>query len=178
MESTLFPGEFSMKASDIIIGLALIILGFLFLSENFGYLDFDFQEVWPVIFLVAGGGFWAGYFQNRRNYGLLMPGTILIVYGLMFWYCASEGWYNMQYIWPGFLIGPGLGFIMLYIFGEREKGLLIPAGILIGLGVIFLLSFSNLADYWPIILIGAGIYLIYKHYKGRNTVNASGDKTD
>ncbi len=167
-----------MKTSDIIIGLALIILGALFLSQNFGYLEFDFSEIWPLVIVVAGGGFWAGYFQNRKNYGLLMPGTILIIYGLLFWYCANAGWYNMQYLWPVFLFGPGLGFFMLYLFGDKEKGLLIPAGILTGLGLIFLFSFSNLSLYWPLILIGVGIYLIYKHYKSRGIEAHPGDKTD
>jgi len=160
-----------MKTSDIIIGLALIILGALFLSDNFGYLDLDFGKIWPLIIVVAGGGFWIGYFQNRKNYGLLMPGTILIVYGLIFWYCAQEGWYNMQYLWPGFMIGPGVGFFMLYLLGDKEKGLLIPAAILTGMGLIFLFSLTDFAQFWPIILIVVGIYLIYKHYRSRKSEN-------
>ncbi len=168
-----------MKTSDIIIGLALIVLGALFLSDNFGYLDLDFRQIWPLIIVLAGIGFWIGYFQNRKNYGLLMPGTILLIYGLMFWYCAEEGWYNMQYLWPGFMIGPGIGFFMLYIFGEKEQGLLIPAGILTGLGVIFMFSFTDFARYWPLILIAVGIFLIYKHYRQRSPeTHGSGDSTD
>ena len=163
-----------MKTSDIIIGLALIIMGVLFLSDNFGYLDLDFAVLWPLVLIAAGGGFWIGYFQNRKNYGMLMPGTILIVYGLIFWFCAENGWYQMHYLWPGFMIGPGLGFFMLYLFGEKEKGLLIPAGILTGLGLIFFVGFSDFSSYWPVILIAVGLYLIYKHYRQNNAENNTG----
>ena len=56
-----------MKKSDMIIGVGLVILGILFLSENFGYIEFDFQDVWPVFVLLAGAGFWIGYYQDRKK---------------------------------------------------------------------------------------------------------------
>jgi len=107
-----------MKMSDIVIGVGLVILGILFLSENFGYLEFDFQKVWPVFVLLAGVGFWIGYYQDKKNYGLLMPGSILVIYGVLFLYCSMEGWYLMSYWWPIFILGPGVGFFMMYFFGE------------------------------------------------------------
>ena len=81
----------------------------------------------------------------------------------MFWFCALEGWWNMNYLWPGFLIGPGLGFVFMYLLGKREKGLLIPAGILIGMGLIFTFRYASILRFWPLILVGFGIYLIYKN---------------
>jgi len=151
-----------MKKSDMIIGVGLVILGILFLSENFGYIEFDFQDIWPVFVLLAGAGFWIGYYQDRKNYGLLMPGTILIVYGLLFFYCSAEGWYLMSDLWPFFILGPGLGFFMMYLLGEREKGMLVPASILSGIAVLFLLSQSGFWRYWPVALIIVGIVLILK----------------
>ena len=157
-----------MKVSDMVIGVGLIILGLLFLSENFGYFEFDFENIWPVFVLLAGVGFWIGYFQDRKNSGLLMPGSILIIYGLMFLYCAIDGWYLMGSLWPGFLIGPGIGFFMMYLLGGREKGMLVPASILTGLGLIFLISHSGILRYWPVILILIGIFLIVKYqYKSK-----------
>jgi hypothetical protein len=91
-----------------------------------------------------------------------MPGTILIIYGLMFWYCAFLGWYQMSMIWPGFLIGPGIGFFLMYLIGEREKGLLVPASVLTGIGVLFLFRYSGVLRYWPVILIIIGLVLIFK----------------
>ena len=73
-----------MKTSDMIVGIGLVILGVLFLSENFGYIEFNFQNVWPAFVLLAGIGFIIGYLQDRKNYGLLMPASILTIYGLLF----------------------------------------------------------------------------------------------
>jgi len=151
-----------MKTSDIIIGIGLIILGLVFLFENFGYIEFDFEDVWPVFVLLGGVAFWTGFIKDRKNYGLVMPGTILIIYSLMFWYCTVEGWHYMSTIWPGFLIGPGLGFFLMYFLGEKEKGLLVPATILTAVGILFLFRYSGILRYWPALLIVIGIILILK----------------
>ncbi len=152
-----------MKRSDMVIGVGLVILGILFLSENFGYIEFDFQNVWPVFVILAGAGFWIGYYQDRKNYGLLMPGTILIIYGLLFFYCSAQGWYLMTDLWPIFILGPGIGFFMMYLMGEQEKGMLIPASILSGIAILFLISHSGFWRYWPVALIIVGIVLMLRN---------------
>jgi hypothetical protein len=157
-----------MKTKDLIAGLALIGLGFIFLADNLDYIELDFSAVWPLLVLLAGISFGIGYLKNKKNYGLLMPATIFIVMGFVFWYCTVTGWDAMYTLWPFFLIGPGLGFYLMYILGEREKGLLIPAGILAGLGLLFLFRYSRVLKYWSVILIGIGVYMIYKHFKTEN----------
>jgi len=156
-----------MKISDFIIGLALVVLGLIFLFENFGIIEFDFSRMWPLIVISAGSGFWIGFFRSRKDSGLILPGTILLVYGFLFLFCALYGWWYMENLWPGFLFGPGLGFVLMYLFGEKEVGLLIPGGILLGLSIIFFLRYSVILDYWPLILIAVGLYLIYKHSKSK-----------
>lgn len=156
-----------MKISDFIIGLALVLLGLIFLFENFGIIEFDFSRMWPLIVILAGSGFWIGFFRSRKDSGLILPGTILLVYGFLFLFCALYGWWYMENLWPGFLFGPGLGFVLMYLFGEKEVGLLIPGSILLGLSIIFFLRYSVILDYWPLILIAVGLYLIYKHSKSK-----------
>lgn len=164
--------------SDMVIGVGLVILGVLFLFENFGYIAFDFQDVWPVFVILAGTGFWIGYFQDKKNYGLLMPGSILVIYGLMFFYCVLEGWHYMSILWPVFIIAPGIGFFLMYLFGQREKGMLIPASILTGLGLLFMISHRGYLRYWPVILIVVGIVLIVRYQiKGKST-DIKQDKID
>jgi hypothetical protein len=159
-----------MKRSDIIIGIILIILGILFLADNLDYVAIDFTDIWPLLMVLGGAAFWIGYFQNKKNYGLIMPGTILIVYGLVFWYCQAAGWDYMQYLWPFFLIGPGIGIYLMYILGEKENGLLIPAGILVGMGLLFILRYTGILKYWSVLLIIFGAYLIYKHLKAEKKI--------
>jgi len=43
----------------------------------------------------------------------------------------------MEKLWPIFPIGVAIGLFQLYIFGKREKELLIPIGILSGLSIFF-----------------------------------------
>jgi hypothetical protein len=67
------------------------------------------------------------------------------------------------------------GLFELYIFGDREKGLLIPVGILGGLSFLFFFSFSlskllsfNTGPYaMPLLLIGVGLIVMSSGKKTR-----------
>ena len=156
----------SSPKKSLFPGLALIVLGIVFLLPNFTSLRP--HDLWPTFVLGTGIFFLISYLSDRSNYGLLMPATILTVIGLMFFYCVFEGWYMMRYIWPLFIVGPGLGFLLMYQFGKKEKGLLIPGGILTGIGALFLIGFSDSEYLLPVILIGIGIVLLFQT-RGRGT---------
>ena len=153
-----------MKRSNIMMGIALIIFGILFLSDSLYDISYNMGDFWPIFIILIGVSFLVSFWHKRSNYGVLMPGTILTVYGLMFLLSTSFGWHNMERLWPGFLFGPGLGFAMMYFFGSREKGLLVPAFILILLALLFWGSFTFLFKFWPIFLILFAIYLIRRGY--------------
>ncbi len=149
----------AQNKSSLVWGGFLVLLGAVLLIGNF--YDLHTEELWP-IFLIGGAiAFFIGYFLNRDNYGLLMPGTILMVIGLLFFYCSLSGWYHMENLWPVFILAPALGFIAMYFGGVKEKGLLIPAGILTAIGLLFLLMSTDLGNYWPVLLILGGVLLIY-----------------
>ncbi|MBN2365627.1 MAG: hypothetical protein EH225_06510 [Calditrichaeota bacterium] len=149
------------ETKSLVWGIILILIGFLFLGHNLDWFNFDWNELWPLVMIAGGLFFWIGWLSNRREFGLLMPGTILMVYGLMFQYSALHGWYYMDELWPGFLLGPGLGFFFMYLLGNREKGLLITACILIALSVIFWIG-EGFRYFWPVLFIAIGIYLLFK----------------
>lgn len=156
-------GEAMANRQNVVLGSIFVLLGLMFLSVTI--LDFDWEDLWPLFMLVGGVGFWIGYLSNRRNYGLLMPATLLLLYGSLFQYCALTDWDNMEYLWPTFVLGPGLGLLMMYVGGRRESGLLIPAAILTGLAAIFFVvfgPFQEYARYWPVLLILAGLALLLR----------------
>lgn len=157
-----------MKTSNIIMGIGLVIFGFLFLFDTWSFVSFNFADFWPIILILTGTAFLVGFWRSKSNYGILMPGTVLIIYGLMFLISASFGWENMGKLWPGFLFGPGLGFLLMYWFGKREKGLLVPATIMIILAFIFWGGFFFMFKLWPIFLVLFGAYLIFRGYKRQN----------
>ena len=146
------------KKSNLIWGAILIAMGVIFLIGNFSRVGME--ALWPIFPLLIGVGFWSGYFRDRKNYGLLMPGSILVVVSLLFFYCNFLGWWHMETLWPVFILAPAVGFITMYFGGAKDQGLLVPAGILGAVGLIFLFLSSGFGDYWPVLLIIAGVLLI------------------
>jgi hypothetical protein len=149
---------------SVITGITLIVIGLVFLLPNF-IEELTLRELWPVLMLGPGLLFFAAFFADRKSYGLLMPGSILTTLGLLFLYCTIFGWYWMRELWPFYLIGPGIGFLLMYYFGKKETGLLVPGTILTLLGVIFLLSFSAYEYLWPLAIIATGLFLILRNRK-------------
>ena len=146
--------------NSVITGIALITIGIIFLLPNF--IDLSLRELWSVLMLGPGILFFVSYLSDRKSYGLLMPGSILTVYGLLFFFCTFFGWYWIRELWPFYLIGPGVGFILMYYFGRKETGLLVPGAVLTLLGVIFLLGTTDYGYLWPLVIIIAGVLLIVK----------------
>ncbi len=149
---------------SLLPGIILIVLGIIFFLPN--VTDLRGRELWPTFVLALGVVFYILFLADRARYGLLMPATILTVTGLMFFYCVFEGWYMMRDIWPLFIVAPGLGFLLMYFFGKKEQGLLIPGGILIAVGLFFLGGTTEYEYLWPIILIAIGIALLINAKRG------------
>jgi len=135
-----------MNRTGKTLGGIFVIIGILFLLKNFHILTFDLgwilSKFSPAIFLILPGimfhsSFFAG---NRRNPGVLVPGGILLVVGITVQLSILFGIGNI--IWPGYIFSVAFGLFELYYFGNRERGLLIPIGILTGLSALFFMSFS------------------------------------
>jgi hypothetical protein len=141
-------------------GILLIILGILLLAGNLGY--FSLLDFWPLLIVLAGILFLIQWFGDRANYGLLLPSTILIVTGLLFLYCQLDGWYHMGDLWPIFIIAPGAGFILMYLAGDQDAGLLVPGGILLAVGTVFLSANEWAWRWWPALLIVAGALILLR----------------
>ena len=153
-------------------GIGLILLGALLLFLNTS--DLRFRDLWPLVLIGIGLYFIVLFLSDRSNYGVLMPASVLLVMGGMFQYCALEGWWMMQMLWPFFLIGPGLRFLLMYAFGKKEAGLLIPGYILTGLGVLFMLIFAEGWYLWPLLLVAAGVLILLHRRSGPTTPPPAG----
>ena len=172
-----------MEKKSLLPGIILISIGLLFLATNLNLIWIDWEDIWyefwtlwPLAILVGGVLFWLGWLKNRNDYGLLMPGTIMIIYGLLFWYCMEFGWWRMgeDRLWSLFIIAPGLGFFAMYALGKQEKGFLVPAIILTLLGVFFLTGPYSWRILWPVVLILIGVRLLMKGKKKTDALKAEG----
>jgi len=148
--------------SNYTVGIILILLGAFFLCVQLGLVNWD--NFWPIILIVGGLLFYLGFLVNRRNFGLLMPGTILLVIGVLFFYTNQGYWHRMDELWPTFVLAPGLGFILMYIFGPKGNALWIPATVLIVLACLFYGRLWGIFRYWPVILIAVGLYLLVRGF--------------
>jgi hypothetical protein len=158
-------------------GLVLILVGLWFLLRAFGVRVPGMDQLWPIFPVLAGLGFFLGFLfspDKRSAYGLAIPGTITFLVGLLF-FAFTLGyleWGAMESLWPVFLIIVGASFVVAWIFsGLREWGLLIPGGIVGGVGVValgFALGGQGAAwarvisRGWPVILIAIGLAVLFQ----------------
>lgn len=132
------------KKGNLIFGGILVTVGAILLLARLDVLDFGkiIANYWAFLFIIIPGllfhyGFWAG---GKKEPGLLVPGGILLVIGLTLQLSYSfELW---DILWPGYILAVAVGLFELYLYGTRDKGLLVAVGILGGLSLIFFISFS------------------------------------
>jgi len=156
-----------MKKINYIFGFLLLFIGVgvLLILANFGVIQIVWENLWPLFLLIPGIVFELSCFIYRKDAGLLVPGGILITYGLLFLVNVIYGWRLMEDLCP---LGVGIGLLQLYIFGGREKGLLIPVGILGAISLFFLINnlfFINFGLVAGIMLMVIGIWIIIKKAK-------------
>jgi len=155
-----------MKKINYLFGLLLLFIGVLLILANFGVIKIGWDNLWPLFLLIPGIVFELSYFIYRKDAGLLVPGGILITYGLLFSVNVIYGWHLMENLWPIFPLGVAIGLLQLFLFGGREKGLLIPVGILGVISLFFLINNLLFVDFRllaGILLMLIGIWVIFKN---------------
>jgi len=99
-------------------GLLLIIIGFLFLFEQLGYIDFGrvLSTYWPAIFILIGISIYLGKGFKRSGAALflIILGTLMLLVKLQ----IIER-YLWRYFWPGLLILAGIWLILKPVLKEK-----------------------------------------------------------
>jgi hypothetical protein len=96
-------------------------------------------------------------------------GIILLVIGgiLLYNNIFHTNLLSMAYMWPMFVLGPGLVFEFNYFTTKKAPGLLVPGGILTSLGLLFFFEtfthwrFSDVT--WPFypLAVAVGLFQLY-----------------
>ena len=166
---------------NVLLGLMFVVIGGLILLGNLNVIYFDFNigflftYFWPMFIIIPGFLMHLSFFQGRNSDpGILVPGGILLTVGAT---CQFSMLFNIwDVMWPGFILAVAVGLFELYLFGTREKALLIPVGILGGLSLIFFatISLPTLIGHTfgqliiPVILIFIGAIIIFKGNHRKN----------
>ena len=146
------------NSSFNILATILILIGGIFLLENFGIIQGAWL-FWPLIPLIIGAGFCMLYFRTRRDTILLGLGSFITLNSILFFYLNMTRWSLLAHQWPLFIVIMGLTSLICFIF-SRNRVLLYIAVILIALGISFMLIFAVSTRLWPITLILAGVSFI------------------
>jgi hypothetical protein len=142
-------------------GLALIIIGIIFILGNFGAFNPDWEVVFAWIILIMGVLFWIGFGMDRHRDFLIMPGTIMVIFGIMFFLIANYDWATIDNMGPLFILAPALGLYFTYLISRKSRSVLITAAVLGVISLIFLLNSVPVLKYiWPILTVALGVYII------------------
>lgn len=161
-----------MKKLNLIIGICLLLFGAVLLVVNLGVNPVGLKILWPGFPILIGVLFLSFYFADKGKTGFIMPGVILVFIGAASFVCTLTTWDNMFYLWPIFVLSPGLGFFWTYLAGSREKFQLIWGSVLTVIAVIFFFVRSGLEILWPIIVIVIGLIFIFLHVAGKDETEA------
>ncbi len=150
----------------IAIGL-LVTLGKLGLGDMFGE---AFVAAIGVIFLLV-------YALGKVEWALY-PGAFTVTVGTVIFLAARH--VDMEMFWPLFVIAPGVSFLIIRAASPENQWAIFPGFIVTGVGLAMLLFSSGLVSwvyleimekFWPIGLILAGLWLVFKSWKSRNSAD-------
>ena len=157
------------RRNTLAIGILLILLGGFFLAQII-WPGLTMLVSWPVIIIAVGAGLFLLGLIIRAP-GMSVPAAIVAgIGGILYYQNLTGEWGSWSYMWaliPGFV---GVGIIVGGLLGD--KALKVAEGlrqVVISL-VLFLVfgaffgGFRGLGDYWPLLLIGAGVILLILYF--------------
>lgn len=142
------------------------------LAKNLDFLD----VTWPFIIIIAGIVLMVRAIPDRKP-GPIFFSTLIMLIGVMF-LAREQGWiawYTPQ--WPMILLAAGVSFLVSYWLTKTDSHLATGI-ILVVLGTTFLIADSSgfrgrrlerfmrdVLEWWPLLLLGAGVYLLTNQRK-------------
>ena len=156
----------------VIPGLSLLGIGEIIAVSHFLPQYEDILGA-PVLMVFISISFWIIYLTNREHWWAIIPGGVLLSIGI---FIAFESLFPGVEMVGVFFLGLGLTFVVLAYLPAQKGDMrwaLIPAGVLLLMGVIFLgTAFSALEIIGPAVLVLAGLYLIYRTVRPKGEIQA------
>ena len=148
------------KKGQVSAGLILITIGL-----GFYLIDRVSGIGQEVVLLVIGAAFLISYFV-RKNYGLLIPGCILVGLGL-----GSLGRDSFLSFGESSLLGLGFGFIAIFVIARIYEGKshwwpLIPGTVMLLMAIPSAYGiFEYLWHHWPLLLVIIGVLVLFGAFR-------------
>lgn len=149
------------KLGLVVFGSILVGVGILFLIVNI-IPHLSVGKLWPLFLLIPVAILIMVWIQDKeKSMGVVFPITVLVFYCGYFLWLNFTTWAYVATSWPNFLIGPGLGFLALYIF-TRKGEYLVPAFVLLILSAVFYAAIIENTLIVGILLVIMGLFLIFR----------------
>jgi hypothetical protein len=167
-----------LEKHQSIISYLLILLIFLILLKITGFFNIHNVELLGYVFITFGLSYVFNSFGNKRK-GVLFSSTVIFLIGLVLFIISNfEIQHLSKLIIPSILMIIGIGLLMTYIDGDQITNILLISLLFIASGIIitithgemtfhsFFSSFIGVTEkYWSIILIFAGVFLLFRKGK-------------
>jgi hypothetical protein len=157
------------KRSTLVIGILLVLVGAYFILGNLvpsfnNWINITYS--WPLIVIAVGVGLLVlGLLVGAPD--MAIPAVIVGgIGGILYYQNLSGNWGSWAYLWtliPGF---SGIGMSLAYLLGSRGEHSIRSALDTIGTSLVmfvifgaFFGAFKMLGDYWPLLLVAAGVLL-------------------
>ncbi|WP_040948404.1 hypothetical protein [Gorillibacterium massiliense] len=156
-----------MKRNNVSIGIVLVVVALILILGKLGVFAFLAKLFWPVLILAVGLILHFLYTRRTLPDVVLVPGGVLVVYGLLFLYCNIFGWGSLRVLWPGFLFGIAVGLYEWATYGKGSAPRSVYSSAFI-LGIVSVLLFvlalfrTNIYILALLILIVGVFFLLWK----------------
>lgn len=203
----------------LIFGILLILAGAIFLAQTMGFFTIG-GSLWGILFGLGGLAFLSVLVTDRKQWWAAIPGIVLLSLAALIILSEAFPGYDDRLGGGVFLGGIGLAFLVVYLVapanwwaiipagvmmtlgvvagldnipgletggifflglgatfgvlsllkvdGRRMGWPLIPAGVLLLMGLLIMASASNLASFmWPVAIIVVGIFLLMRSFMRR-----------
>ncbi len=151
------------KIGFLVTGAILVGIGIMFLVANL-VPRLGVGKFWPLFLLIPAAILIAVWIHaGQRAAGVILPIVILVFFCGYFIWLNFTSWYNAASTWPNFLIGPGLGFLGLFLV-TKKWGYMIPSFILLLLAAIFYAAIIENSIFVGILLVVMGLVIILKPF--------------
>jgi hypothetical protein len=166
----------SSRLGVMVMGAILVGVGMLFMVINL-VPGLSMGRLWPLFMVIPVAILAAAWIQDgEKANGVVFPIVLLLFYCGYFLWLNLTSWHQVAFTWPNFLIGPGLGFLGLYLV-QRKWEYLVPASVLLVLAAIFYAALMENTWFIGFTLVAVGILFILKPLlsKGENGKPEGGD---
>lgn len=159
--------------SSISLGLVLILIGLGLMLHRLDLLNFDFEQIYPIVALAVGGFSAVAVARGDKN-SVFWSGFLLLFGGLTFLrnYSIVDSLWSLS-PWSLLMVCLGMAFFALYFFKPKDWGVLIPGSLLSFIGLLMILhdldyswfELAKIKSLWPVVLIVIGIGILVSSFR-------------